>query len=419
MLRLKNQSNKSPSTAHNAIVAALALSCFSALSTPPGLALTKIQEAYQFYQQKKFNDAVSAFDLHLQTHPSDTNAIYYDAICNQQLGRSARALVLYKQVVSLSPGSGIAKYAEQVLVKLDPSFKPSSPSGALPTAQRSTAARSMTTAQTTPSSIQGPDEGSVYYKAVGQDIMIPVEINGRSIQMELDTGAPDVLLGKEQLTEIGIRPPEGLCKGYTSGASNNAQIPYWEINAQVKVGPFTDKNAVVTVLATNDADPLLGQSFLKHFQYSVDRSAHCVRFRRKELASQQSSGYALPFTHRESGNRIIVEGEINGKKGQLMLDTGNAAAGICFNDAAQAAKYGAPVPPDARVVSSHGVSGSGQSYSYQANRVRVGPIDRTNVRVTTEINLSDDEEPLLGHEFFEGWQYTIDMKQKVIHLLRR
>jgi predicted aspartyl protease len=304
----------------------------------PSLALTKLQEAYQYYQQRKFNEAVTAFDAHLQTNPRDTNAIYYDAICNQQLGKTSRAIVLYKQVVGLNPTSAMAGYAATVLTKLDPSFQRPSSLTAFTATHRAASAATRSPTQNVSSSIQGPDEGAVYYKASGQDIMIQVEINGRSIQMALDTGAPDIFLGKEQLSEIGIKPPEGPPKGETGGASNNTQIPFWEIKAQVKVGPFTDTNATVTVAASNDAEPLLGQSFLKNFQYSVDKAAHCVRFHRKGLGIQQqhSSGYELPFTLRESGNRIIVEGEINGKKGPLMLDTGNASAGISFNDPAQA-----------------------------------------------------------------------------------
>ena len=76
MQNFKNQPNKFFPPACNFTIASLALVYFFALTTTAGLALTKIQEAYEFYKQKKFSDAVSAFDLHLQAHPSDTNAIY-------------------------------------------------------------------------------------------------------------------------------------------------------------------------------------------------------------------------------------------------------------------------------------------------------------------------------------------------------
>ena len=57
---------------------------------------------------------------------------------------------------------------------------------------------------------------------------------------------------------------------------------------------------------------------------------------------------------------------------------------------------------------------------YNINHLRIGPIDCNDVTVAAHmINGFGNEEPLLGHEIFEGWQYTVDYDKKVIHLLRR
>jgi hypothetical protein len=102
-----------------------------------------------------------------------------------------------------------------------------------------------------------------------------------------------------------------------------------------------------------------------------------------------------------------------------MMDTGNAATGITFHSVVQAKDYGLAPPADARVGYHRGVSGTGKAYQYYANRVKLGPIDRNQVRVSANLDGDESELPLLGHEFFEGWQYNVDLKERKIWLLRR
>lgn len=50
----------------------------------PAFAANKLQEAYAHYQAHRFKEATGAFDEYLLTNPRDANAMYYDALCNQQ-----------------------------------------------------------------------------------------------------------------------------------------------------------------------------------------------------------------------------------------------------------------------------------------------------------------------------------------------
>ncbi len=399
----------------------LAAACGSAL------AASKAQQGFQLYQNRQYKEAAQLFDEHLVTNPRDGTVYYYDAVCYQQLGNMGRATALYKQVVKLLPNSQLAKYASQILQKVDPNFRAAQVNSAQPTSnsQATTSTPSADPEESTPernSKLIGPDEGAVYYRSQGREMMVTVEFNGRPVEMELDTGAPGITIGKEQLSNAGVKPPEGPPDGAVGGSSNNVEIAYNTMRTSLRIGPFTLNNANVKVLEINSAVPLLGQGFLRHFDYTVDQSAHCIRLRRKDAAAksqQAASGVSVPFTFREAGNRIIVEVDINGKKGNCMLDTGNSASVLCFHSPEQAGKYGAPVPSDADTVVHKGISGSGQAYKYTCNRIKLGPIEKVYAQVSADIGHDDDEEPLLGHEFFEGWQYTIDMKNKRIHLLRR
>jgi predicted aspartyl protease len=384
-------------------------------------AATKIQEAYLHYQAHRFKEATAAFDEYLVSNPRDANALYYDALCNQQIGNMPRAKSLYRLVVQASPGSQVANYAESILVKVDPSYHASSTSSAPQTSQQTSAATSVSSAPSASSSIQGPDQASVYYRPNGKQMMISVEINGHPVEMMLDTGAPGICIGRGELENIGVHPPDGSPTGATGGSSNDIRIGTWHMKSTIKVGPFIDRNADVMVMQSTGSNALLGQTFIKNFEYQVDQSAHRILFTKKgSTSASQGQGYTLPFTFREQGNRIIVDGEIGGRKSKFMMDTGNSGSGIAFHSPEQAAQYGAPVPEGATVSSFSGVSGSGTAYVYTISHLRIGPIDCTDLDVAAHNGSGfGGEEPLLGHKVFEGWQYTVDYDKKVIHLMRR
>jgi predicted aspartyl protease len=398
----------------------LSTALFLNIIVVPAFAANKLQEAYAHYQAHRFKEAIGAFDAYLQTNPRDANAMYYDALCNQQTGNMSRAKALYRQVVQTSPGSQISSYAESILVKVDPSYHSATASSSASGTVTSPSITSVSSGSE--SNIQGPEQANVYYRPQGKQMMVTVEINGHQVEMMLDTGAPDVCIGRHQLESIGVRPPQGEATGSTGGSSNAARVGTWMMNAAIKVGPFTDPKLAIKVMDADDGHALLGQTFVKQFEYQVDQSAHCIHFTKKGAAvsAQNQGGYTLPFTFREAGSRIIVEGEINGRKNKFMMDTGNSGSGIAFHSPEQAAKYGAPVPDGCATSSFVGVSGSGSAYVYTIHHLRIGPIDCNDLNVAAHMAAGfNGEEPLLGHQVFEGWQYTVDYDKKVIHLLRR
>jgi hypothetical protein len=67
--------------------------------------------------------------------------------------------------------------------------------------------------------------------------------------------------------------------------------------------------------------------------------------------------------------------------GRCIFDTGNTSAGISFNDAAQARKYGITIPDDAKSIVTTGVTGQGRSKEFHILRARLGPIDKANLIV--------------------------------------
>lgn len=389
-------------------VLACSLLCAFTVSRQPAAA-DPASDGYKLYQQKRYKEAAQAFDIALSARGNDANLCYYAAVCNQQAGNLPRAKTLYKQVTVLQPGSTIASYSNSILAKLSPN------SGGSAASSQGTQEISAGSSQ-----VSGPEEGSVYYRAANNAIYVNCEINNRTIEMVLDTGAPGITAGREQLQRAGIRPPDGPAAGRSGGSSNSVLQEYWMMPANVKLGPYTVSNSMVKVLSTNAAEPLLGQGLMQYFDYTIDQGAHCIRLRRKGSGSSASkSGYSVPFEYRAAGNRIIVIVDINGKSGPMMVDTGNSASGISFHSLAQAKQYGVNPPDDAQVSVHTGVSGSGKCLEFMLNRAKLGPIERTNVPVSVHLDTGSSDAPLLGSQFFEGWQYNIDLQEKKIWLVRR
>ena len=104
----------------------------------------------------------------------------------------------------------------------------------------------------------------------------------------------------------------------------------------------------------------------------------------------------------------------------MIFDTGNSASACVFRSFGDATAFGVQIPEDAVRGKHFGVSGSGSALHFPLKRMRLGPIDRSDVQVAVNEGMEDPEGlPLLGQPFWQGYEYTIDMKKKLIHFVRR
>jgi predicted aspartyl protease len=241
--------------------------------------------------------------------------------------------------------------------------------------------------------------------------------------MHFDTGAPGICIGKNQLAQIGAPLPTGKPDGYTGGSSNATRIAVWTMKGTVKVGPIERKNVDIQVLENNSAPALLGQTFFKGFDYTIDQGGGEIVFRQKAVSAKMGTirnAESVPFTFRADGNRIIVQVEVNGKSGPMIFDTGNSASACTFRSFGDAAAFGLAIPDDAVRTRHSGVSGAGYALRFPVKRMKLGPIDRANFEVNVNEGMEDPEGlPLLGQQFWQGYEYTIDRQKSLIHFVRR
>jgi clan AA aspartic protease (TIGR02281 family) len=182
--------------------------------------------------------------------------------------------------------------------------------------------------------------------------------------------------------------------------------------ADITVGDMTRR---IPIMVQDDlpTDPLLGESFFNGFRYEIDNRAGFIHFVKTEGGTTKARIFeptdvvAVPFT--PAGNNMVVMAEVNGKPCEMYFDTG--ASGICFSTMS-AMLLGIRIPADARPVMSGGVGGATTGYAFTIERIKLGPILKTNVPIT--VIQSGLPLPLLGQTFFGDRRFTIDNDKHVI-----
>lgn len=409
----------------------VALAQESAVRPAQGQAASSHDKNFQYGLQclhaNRYRDAQYYLEIYTKRAPADWQAKYYLALCREKLGKADEAGKLYKEVALNCLEKPLGLSAVTALKHIDPDWVTANiamvkkvGNQTVPVKERSTPNKPTHDAAKSPPSQSLPRETRVHFEPGTRGIKLKVEINGRPVDMLFDTGAAGVCLSKEQLTELGIRTPEGPHLGLTGGSANDTSIKYWRMKADVKVGNILRKDTEITVLESNADMPLLGQSFFKNFDYTIDQNAGNIEFKLKaNPGSLNRAACQVPFEFSERGNRILVMLEVNGELVKVIFDTGNTASALAFTGQAQLKEAGLTLPGDLKTTSMRGVSGSGYCKVFTIHKLRLGPIERQDVEATVNERESGLEAPLLGQPFWADWQYTIDMKRKLIEFVRR
>ena len=141
------------------------------------------------------------------------------------------------------------------------------------------------------------DNGSHYiilrkmgaYKASGQQVSdlydvpcvrrhmrdyVPMTINGKKLEVLVDTGAAFSIFNEEDLKSIGIRVPEDAATGMASGVGGGFVVKY--MNADVRLGPIWKNGYQITVGGSSGS--AVGQDILNTQRFTIDREQNLMRF---------------------------------------------------------------------------------------------------------------------------------------------
>lgn len=388
----------------------------------PGVFLSTAQagedfkQGVKFVNERRFDEATKALKKAVTVEPKNSNALYYLALSQHYQGKTAEAMSSYEAIVQKFPGTDAAARAMQALAALRNPAAYQRPATSSANGAVRTYSGGSSSASSGYAGVNLPEQATIFFEKGDDKLKVDGFINNRPLKMVFDTGATGVVVGKNQLEEMGIRPPSGDASGQSGGSSNTSMQSYWMMNADVKVGTILRPNFPVKVLSYNAAAPLLGQSFIQDFEYSIDRNAGVIRLKRKGLgggSSSQHAGYSVPFTW--EGPKMLVNVEVNGRPYPMYFDTGNSASAVSFGmDDLKALNISAD---EGEAVSTSGVTGSGHGLKFKIKRLKLGPIEKYDIAVIA--NYQSNGRPLVGQQLYEGYEYTVDNDAKVIRFIRR
>lgn len=185
----------------------------------------------------------------------------------------------------------------------------------------------------------------------------------------------------------------------------------YEANCLEQAGDITDAAMIYKLLAERyEGSPLGAQArkSLGHPQIAkVIREKFADTIRSAQLDSLPKETW-VPF--KRFGNLMLVDGKINGRNSPMLFDTG--AAGCLFS-LDHLKMLGLEAPKGQPTGSVVGIGTQKQTPAWIINAdLKLGSISRRQFPV--QVNENPLNYPLLGTNFFEGMEYTIDNEANVI-----
>jgi len=124
------------------------------------------------------------------------------------------------------------------------------------------------------------DSRAVPYAQQGNEMIVSVEINGRSTPMIFDTGAEGCVFTEAQIRQLGIPIPDDAQEGISMGIAGRTRARNFTIS-RMKLGSIIKTDVPISVVEdTSIPYPLLGQSFFGDLRYELDNQAHVIKIRR-------------------------------------------------------------------------------------------------------------------------------------------
>jgi clan AA aspartic protease (TIGR02281 family) len=152
------------------------------------------------------------------------------------------------------------------------------------------------TKKETDSTTAARDPNVIPFTRDGNEIVVQVEVNGRTIPMYLDTGSEQIFFTADQARTAGLEIPDDAQSGYTRGIAGKTKVKAFVV-PRIRCGPIIKNDVTVLVGLAPESEPdnvstsarskreglrypLLGQEFFGDIRVTVDNQANVVRMRR-------------------------------------------------------------------------------------------------------------------------------------------
>ncbi len=363
------------------------------------------------YTQKNYRQAAQMFEKAMLENPANADAVYYCALCHQQSNNLPRAKQLYEYISQRFPTSRVAPLAQTALGQLGGGGASLAPNTSSAGSYSSSPLSSSSSAQDDLAGV--PELVRVQFEKHGNDVMVPVQVNGRTVQFCLDTGAGAVAIGMNHLKEWGISSAQAK-NTFDIGGVGDGKAKGWMQRLDLKLGPIYRRDFPCMIQDNMPTSPLLGQTFLKQFNVNIDDNTRTVILAKKgglaarDVAHKSYDAKEVPFV-RSGGGHMWVDAKINGKTLKMIFDTGAEATAISMADWQ---KLGFSVPEDARQGTSRGVLGDAVHYQFTVDSIKLGGLEQNSQPVFIIEN--SKAPPLLGMSFYGKYKFVVDVNRNVI-----
>lgn len=367
----------------------------------PDKATQELLAGLASFNAKRFTEAADHFQKYLKGRTPDSRTTYYLALCYMQTGQTARAKQYFDYIVRNFPQSQEFALSQKALTRWGGSTAPGPVAGVVGGGAADAGVSDSELARL-------PDTTEFRYKEGDAGHMeVTAWINNKPITCWFDTGA-SAFFGKNNLRELGIPLPQGPSDGVTSGWAGR-QVETWHIMATVKIGNMT-RTLPLTVADEWEHPPLIGQDFVKGFQYAIDNGGKRITLTKKVAStaggmSPSKSLYDVPCL--VQGEREYVSMTVDGKQcSQVLIDTGASSTIISLD---QANSMGLEIPDNAPVMMMGGVGGA-IPFRQVALDIRLGPIFKQDFPVMVGGNAGC----AIGQDFMSGWRFTVDRDARMV-----
>lgn len=121
---------------------------------------------------------------------------------------------------------------------------------------------------------------SVPFTVENRALVVVAKLDGRSCPMIFDTGADVCMFTNEELSKVGVKPRFVGRTLNVRGASGTAPAQLGVIS-KAELGPISGEMACLVTDQAVVPRPLMGQSFFKDWQYTIDHTNRVIQFVRK------------------------------------------------------------------------------------------------------------------------------------------
>jgi hypothetical protein len=107
----------------------------------------------------------------------------------------------------------------------------------------------------------------------GRDI-VTILLNGKALQVMLDTGTSRTIFDPKDLASIGIRPAEDLPTVSLQGVGGSMSMR--EMPMEIRLGPFS--STIPALIGRPEGGSAIGQDVLSGRRFTIDSKKHLLRF---------------------------------------------------------------------------------------------------------------------------------------------